>query len=63
MGVFYENEIEMIIECWDNEKYKKLTKEDIDMAVTSLIDNENLYETIINEITTTLDRIVERKGI
>lgn len=59
---FLKDEIDMIIECYDEEKgYNKLTEADIKEIIERLNCNDYLWETVNEIITNELDKKCEEK--
>ena len=59
---FLKDEIDMIIECYDEEEgYNKLTEADIKEVIERLNCNDYLWETVNEIITNELDKKCEEK--
>ena len=59
---FLKDEIDMIIECYDEEKgYNKLTEADIKEIIERLNCNDYLWETVNDIIVNELDKKCEEK--
>lgn len=59
---FLKDEIDMIIECYDEEKgYNKLTEADIKEIIEDLINNDYLSQSINDIITETMEEKVWEK--
>ena len=58
---FLKEEVDMIMECYDEDKYDKLTEADIKEIIEDLINNDYLSQSINDIITDTMEEKVWEK--
>ena len=58
---FLKDEIDMIIECYEEEKYENLNEADIKEVIERLNYNDYLWETVNDIIVNELDKKCEEK--